>query len=247
MISVGRIPSRALVATLAIWLAFGCNGSSLGNKPLTHAADSPATPASEVSPPFAVRGDLDGLILSWFDGQGLHNANKRSEIPEHRRSQVRVDSLEVAPDQRLDPSLVYVADLRVARADGSYAVHTMERTAFDALVDKTAGIVVNAPSTPTTGSHAEPGQNDTNAAPVVIYMASWCGACKGAAAYLRQRGVPFIERDIEQDRNAQSEMMRKAQAAGASPRGVPVIDFRGTIVLGFDKARLGQLIDQSTI
>jgi hypothetical protein len=39
-------------------------------------------------------------------------------------------------------------------------------------------------------------------------------------------------------------MMRKAQAKGLSPRGVPVIDFRGEIMLGFDQARLEGLIDR---
>lgn len=235
----------------AIVTALGCDGSALGNEPLSNTPGHAEARAQDAQPPFAVRGDLDGLMLSWFDAQGLHNASKRSEVPEHRRSQVRVDSLDVAPDQRLDPSQVYIADLRSARTDGSYAVHTMERAAFDAMVDKAAGVAINVPPVVAPGDEQDPSGTDTangdQAAPVVIYMASWCGACKGAAAYLRQRGVPFVERDIEKDRAAQGEMQRKAQAAGASPRGVPVIDFRGTIVLGFDKSRLSQLIDQSTI
>lgn len=240
-----------IAAALSVVIALGCNGSSLGNEPLTTSPEHAAEHAQETKPPFAVSGDLEGLMLSWFDAQGLHSASRRSEVPEHRRSQVRVDSLDVAPDQRLDPSQVYIADLRSARPDGSYAVRTMERAVFDAMVDKAAGVAINVP--PVTAPSDEQDPNGTNtangdqAAPVVIYMASWCGACKGAAAYLRQRGVPFVERDIEKDRAAQNEMQRKAQAAGASPRGVPVIDFRGTIVLGFDKSRLSQLIDQSTI
>jgi glutaredoxin len=75
-------------------------------------------------------------------------------------------------------------------------------------------------------------------------MASWCGACKAAAKYLRSRDVPFVEKDIEKDRAAASEMQAKAQAAGKTPRGVPVIDFRGTILLGFDQQALSTLIDQ---
>jgi glutaredoxin len=74
-------------------------------------------------------------------------------------------------------------------------------------------------------------------------MASWCGACRSAAAYMRSRNVTFAEKDIEKDAQANAEMLSKARAAGKSPRGVPVIDFRGQIVLGFDQRALDALID----
>jgi hypothetical protein len=38
-------------------------------------------------------------------------------------------------------------------------------------------------------------------------------------------------------------MLRKAHDKGLSPHGVPVIDFRGEIMLGFDQARVAALID----
>ncbi|MGD8858683.1 MAG: glutaredoxin domain-containing protein [Myxococcales bacterium] len=175
-----------------------------------------------VKPPFAVEGDAEGLMLVWFDEQGVHGADRRSQIPPARRAMVRVKSLSVPPDQRLDPEHVYVADLRKPGPDGSYPVVKHSRAFFDAQVDA-----------------ARPAQ----AADVVIYKASWCGVCRSAAAYLRSRGVDFVEKDVEKDPGAQQEMQRKARAAGKTPRGVPVIDFDGEILLGFDKARLAQLID----
>lgn len=233
---------------LLVALTLGCNSESIGNAPLDPKAQQQTT-TQTTKPPFDVRGELEGLVLTWFDAQGVHNAHKRSDIPEHRRAQVRVDSLEVAPDQRLDPSLVYIADLRTPQADGSYAVHTMERAAFDALVDKTAGVAINlpAPTADAPNADTDPQASPTSDKPIVIYKASWCGACKAAAAYLRQRGVTFTERDVEKDPGAQAEMQQKARAAGVSPRGVPVIDFRGTLLMGFDKQRLSQLIDQGSI
>lgn len=235
---------RALLAAFLLSLGLGCDTSSLGNQPSAaqRANTSESTPAK---PPFSVRGDLDGLMLGWFDAEGLHNVTKRSDVPEHRRAQVRVDSLDVAPDQRLDPALVYVADLRAPLPDGSYPVRTMERAAFDALVDKTAGVAIHVPPQPNNDAPTADRQDPSK--PVVIYKASWCGACKAAAAYLRQRGVAFEERDVETDPSAQAEMQQKAHTVGMSPRGVPVIDFRGTILLGFDKQRLAQLIDRPTI
>jgi glutaredoxin len=180
-----------------------------------------------IKPPFPVQGDLDGLLLVWFDAEGVHSAQKRSEVPEAQRAHVRIDSLAVAPDARLDADHVYVADLRTPGGDGSYPVQKATRTWFDAQVDKAKPQVVAAADTG-----------------VVIYKASWCGVCRSAASYLRKRHVDFVEKDVEHDPGASDEMMRKAQAKGLSPHGVPVIDFRGEIMLGFDQGRLESLIER---
>jgi glutaredoxin 3 len=173
-----------------------------------------------------VRGEAEGLLLVWFDAGGLHTATKRSEIPEARRGQVRVDSLRVAPDARLDADHVYVTDLRTAAADGNYAVRKASRDWFDRAVDR------EKPLAPPPSSEE-----------VVIYKAAWCGVCKSAAGFLRQRHVAFVEKDVEKDPGAAAELQRKASAKGVTPTGVPVIDFHGELMLGFDQRRLSQLID----
>ena len=173
-----------------------------------------------------MEGELEGLLLVWFDAEGVHTAQKRSDVPEAQRADVRVDSLNVAPDKRLDADHVYVADVRNPDASGNYPVRRASRAWFDALVDK-----------------AKPAP-EAREAGVTIYMASWCGACRATASYLRSRKVPFVEKDIEKDAAASAEMQRKAQAKGLSPRGVPVIDFMGEILLGFDQARLERLVDR---
>lgn len=191
-------------------------------------ADSVAKPEA-VKPPFPVSGELDGLLMVWFDAEGLHTAQRRSEIPEAQREVVRIDSLNVSPEDRLDPDLVYIADLRSPSADGNFPVQKAARSWFDAQVDR-------AKPVPAVDDAAEGG--------IVVYKASWCGVCRSAAAYLRSRHVPFVEKDVEKDRGANEEMMRKAHAKGLRPHGVPVIDFQGEIMLGFDKPRLSALIDR---
>jgi glutaredoxin len=198
---------------------------------------SPATARSAeageaVVTPFAVRGELDGLLLVWFDEQGTHTASRRSEVPEAHRKRVRIDALNLAPGKRLDPEHVYVADLSAANADGNYPVRKHTRAWFDAQV-------LGARPAPASAEQA------SASGEVTIYMASWCGACRSAAGYLRSRNVEFSERDVEKDAAANSEMLRKARAAGKNPSGVPVIDFRGQIILGFDRAALARLIDQA--
>lgn len=184
-----------------------------------------------VTPPFALSGELDGLLLTWFDDKGLHTAAKRSDIPEERRAQVRVDSLTVSPDKRLDSDHVYVADLRAPSGNGSYAVLKHTRVWFEAQADALGAPVVMPSAASASGD-------------VTIYMASWCGACKAAERYMDSRGVHYVAKDIEKDAAAQAEMQQKAAAAGKRPTGVPVIDFHGHILLGFDQQAIDQLIDQ---
>lgn len=73
---------------------------------------------------------------------------------------------------------------------------------------------------------------------VVLYSTSWCGYCKQARQYLKSKGVHFVERDVEKDEGAAAELGKKAVAAGVRPQGVPVIDVRGKLILGFDREAL---------
>jgi len=220
---------NALTQLLILVALTACGGGE-GAPPAAEGTPSEPSalqePGEAIKPPFAVQGELDGLLIVWFDEQGQHTAKTRGEVPEARREHVRIDSLAVPPDQRLDGDHVYVADLRKPAADGSYAVQKRTRAWLDAHVQS----LLPAPEEPSGD--------------VTLYMASWCGACKAAAKYLRSRDVPFVEKDIEKDPAAASEMRQKAQAAGKTPRGVPVIDFRGTLLMGFDQQALATLIDR---
>lgn len=81
--------------------------------------------------------------------------------------------------------------------------------------------------------------DNTNAAndakKVIIYSTNWCAYCKMAKQYLTGKEVPIDEKNIEEDPEAHKELMDKI---GGNFRGVPVIDIAGTIVLGFDRAKI---------
>jgi len=51
-----------------------------------------------------------------------------------------------------------------------------------------------------------------------------------AKNYMKQLGVQFQEKDVEQDPAAGNEAVQKS-----GQMGVPVIDIGGTIIVGFDK------------
>jgi glutaredoxin len=69
---------------------------------------------------------------------------------------------------------------------------------------------------------------------VIVYGASWCGACHEAVAYLKRRRVPVVEKDIEQDPAAEREMQTKLARAGIHGGSIPVIDVKGKILIGFE-------------
>src|ERR1700712_2900879 len=120
MFSFSRFTS--FLALRALCIACGNPSSEAIRKAQANGTPIVAAPsAALVKPPFEVKGDAEGLLLVWYDERGdVHLANQRSEIPEDRRSSVRVDALELAPEQRLDRAFVYVADLRAAGAGGLY-------------------------------------------------------------------------------------------------------------------------------
>ncbi|MDB4989372.1 MAG: hypothetical protein JWN04_4550 [Myxococcaceae bacterium] len=235
---------RTLVALSLVCLSLSCGnpGSATSRRagPSPDNLPSASAPAagSVVKPPFEVKGEAQGLLLVWYDDHGdLHLANQRSEIPEDRRASVRVDALELAPEQRLDPAFVYVADLREAGKDGLYSVRKVPRDSFESALP-------TAPSTAlaeATGPAAEPAVPAASSE-VIIYGASGCGACTQAAQFFRRKGVPFIEKDIEKEPTARSEMMAKAKSQGVRTGGIPVIDVRGTLLGGFNAQRIEQLL-----
>ena len=173
-----------------------------------------------VTPPFAVRGAADDLVLTWFDEEGAHVASSRSEVPPEHRAEVRVDSLRVAPDDR-DPD----QRLRRRSANGRRARRLHGAPPCRARPSS---------STSPRSSRARTRATRSRASDVIIYGASWCGACHEAAAFLRGRGIAFVERDIERDPGAREAMQQAASAAGIPTSSIPIIDFRGTIIRGFD-------------
>jgi glutaredoxin len=207
-------------------------GAARGDGTTAEGATTDAAGA-RVTPPFDVRGELDGLLLVWFDADGLHSAQKRADIPEASRAEVRVDSLKIPPDKRLDPEHVYVADVRAPGADGSYAVTKRTRAWFESRMDALA------PKPAAEPAAAGAALADTG---VTLYRTSWCGVCVSAAKYFRQNDIAFVEKDIEKDPGAQAEMLQKAQSVGRKPTGVPVIDFHGHLMFGFDRATIESLV-----
>ncbi|MEG6565718.1 glutaredoxin domain-containing protein [Thermoanaerobacterium saccharolyticum] len=72
---------------------------------------------------------------------------------------------------------------------------------------------------------------------VIVYTSPSCPWCNATKSYLRQNNIPFREVDVTKNPGAAEELVRRS-----GQRGVPQTDIDGTIVVGFDKARLNTLL-----
>ncbi len=173
------------------------------------------------------------LLLTWVDERGeFHVEQKVADVPAASRESVRV----VDPARSVSADRVFVADLRQARPDGTYAVQAVPREQFEALAverRKAHGSVL-AEAPPSASDPRGPSAEGGAAPPVIIYGAAWCGPCHQAAAYLKKKGVSFVEKDIEEDGSAAREMQAKLAKAGRHGGSIPVLDVGGKILVGFE-------------
>jgi glutaredoxin 3 len=75
---------------------------------------------------------------------------------------------------------------------------------------------------------------------VSVYSTPSCAYCRQLKDYLHERGVRFVDYDVSRDERKAGEMVHKSRQTG-----VPVLDFNGTVIVGFDKQRIDRLIAQS--
>ena len=71
---------------------------------------------------------------------------------------------------------------------------------------------------------------------VTIFTSPTCTFCKQAKAYMDQNEIEYTERDITKDQEARKELMDKGY------RGVPIIRVGEEDIIGFDQAKLEELL-----
>jgi glutaredoxin len=81
--------------------------------------------------------------------------------------------------------------------------------------------------------------SDTKDPQITIYRTSWCAFCHTEMQWLDALGIPYVAKDIEEDKVAYDELMEKSKG---DFRGVPVTDIAGDLVLGFDRPKIQDLI-----
>jgi glutaredoxin len=213
---------------------------------------SHAAPAPDPATTVVVTPESTGLLLTWIDDKGdFHVESSVADVPMMGRDAVRV----VDPNHdESDRDGVTVVDLRQTGVDGRYPVRTMPRADFEAMAvarrEKTGPTLASAgPATaPPGGSGALVGTDPSSQrarSVVVIYGAEWCGACHEAAKYLRSKGIPYVDKDVEKDPGAAKEMQQKLAKNGLHEGSIPVIDVRGKVMIGFNPAEIDAALGEA--
>ncbi|MEK7542929.1 MAG: glutaredoxin domain-containing protein [Patescibacteria group bacterium] len=72
---------------------------------------------------------------------------------------------------------------------------------------------------------------------ITIYTTTSCVYCKMAKEFFKSNNIAYKEINVENDLDAQQEMIKKS-----GQMGVPVIEINGSIVVGFDKGYVEKLL-----
>ncbi len=73
-------------------------------------------------------------------------------------------------------------------------------------------------------------------AQIIVYSTPSCHYCKKVKEYLAAKNIAYEEYDVAALHDKRKEMVEKS-----GQLGVPVLDFNGEIIVGFDEDRLDQL------
>lgn len=217
-----------LIVTMVLFCLAGCkrrpSPDDLAPEPVVS-----ATPL----PPLVLKEDTPELLLTWVDAKGdAHTAEKPADVPLEGRDQVRVV---VTTREEGNGNSFYVTNLTNKNADETYPVTTMPRAEWDGMILKR-----RLAARPQQAQKEPPGAGTPPPAPpakgtVIVYGAQWCEACHQAMAFFKQRGVPAVEKDIENDPGAEQEMRAKLVRGGfRGASSIPIIDVGGRIFVGFD-------------
>ena len=215
---------------------------------------APALPPPEDSrlPPLEVKKDGSWLFTYVDDNGQFITADKPDAVPPTSRRLVRVVDPSKAAQDRHDTTNVYVVDVDELLRAGKAVARPVSRLAFETgaiaqLPPGASSLLADRPTAYDGGAGPGGGApGAAGAAVVTVYGASWCGACREAERYLAGRKIPYVDKDIERDPAAARELHEKAARLGIPTDRIPILDVRGRLLIGFDRARLEALLGEAT-
>ena len=72
---------------------------------------------------------------------------------------------------------------------------------------------------------------------MVVYTTAWCGWCRKTLAFLDERGVRYVNKDIEANDWNRDELIEKTGRTS-----IPVVEINGEIIRGYNAERMEQLL-----
>lgn len=85
---------------------------------------------------------------------------------------------------------------------------------------------------------AQTNADDKPSKSVRVYTTPTCSWCNTLKAFLRKNGVNYTEIDVSRDESAAKEMVKMS-----GQQGVPQTEINGQIIVGFNQARLKELLE----
>ena len=73
---------------------------------------------------------------------------------------------------------------------------------------------------------------------VKVYSTPTCAYCVTLKEFLKSKNIEFQDVDVSKDQAAMEEMIEKSKQMG-----VPVVEIDGNIIIGFDKAKIVELLN----
>lgn len=73
---------------------------------------------------------------------------------------------------------------------------------------------------------------------VLVYSSNTCPYCTLATDYLEEKGIDYIEKNVQTDQEARKELMDMGHM------GVPVLVIDGEEIVGFDKNKIDELLSK---
>lgn len=240
-----------LVFSLSIFQA-GCSKSPSKPGP-GEASAEPVTPR--------VTNNRRDLIFSWIGDAGPQVATSIEDVPPNQRSEVRVQDPTIPPEKR-DNRWLFFADLTRPDIKGEYPVRAVSRSEYENARSEELRSALPEQNIPPAGQRAPEGQSKgpgtlsnadpnpsgestkggTAGAEVVMYATRHCPVCIKARRWLIAEGIPYLEKDIERDRQAAESLAAKGRKQGIPVNGVPVFEIRGQLVPGFDPGVIRSLV-----
>ena len=84
---------------------------------------------------------------------------------------------------------------------------------------------------------------------VIVYSISNCPKCAAAKALLKRKNIAFEHFNVQEDKEKKQELVQKLETAGISTGEIsaPVLDIGGTIIQGFDKEKILNVLKEKGI
>ena len=211
----------------------GCDASTDKDKPPSAARASGGEEEAPADARFKP-GETEAVLTFAGDRGKFSDGKHVDDVPAESRGLVKVALL---GGPRPPAGKVWAANLREPESDGSFVLKPVPRDLYEELaLGQGMSSKVDLPE------GLEPPETVATTEGVIVYKTAWCGVCKKVEAYLKRKGVEYVAKDIEKDREAAAELQAKAAKAGVKTGSVPVIDVGGELLVGFNRARLEQLL-----